>query len=253
MATASAEGAQAILFPELFLTGYLVDDRLGDLAEPTQGPSVTRLAEMSKTHQLLSVVGFPEVGRGVIYNSACVIERDGSILGVYRKTHLFGDEPEAFTSGDGFMSFDTSIGRIGILICYDIEFPESARSLALDGVGIVLTPTASMEPFEAEQDLYARVRARENGIFVAIANHVGHDRRYRYFGRSTAVDPRGKVLGRAGSSEELLVVDIHLPDVEAVRGKSPYLTRRQPSLYGLLGEAKSLGTGSHRSVDPHDY
>jgi predicted amidohydrolase len=178
MAEARAKGAGAIVFPELFLTGYQVWDRLGDLAETAAGPSISRLAQMANAYGLLSIVGFPELDNGLIYNSACVIESDGGLLGVYRKTHLFADEPVAFTPGDSFVTFDSSIGRIGILICYDIEFPECVRTLALAGAQLILVPTANMEPFTIDQDLYARARGRENGVFIAIVNAVGADERH---------------------------------------------------------------------------
>jgi predicted amidohydrolase len=235
MAEARAKGAGAIVFPELFLTGYQVWDRLGDLAETAAGPSISRLAQMANAYGLLSIVGFPELDNGLIYNSACVIESDGGLLGVYRKTHLFADEPVAFTPGDSFVTFDSSIGRIGILICYDIEFPECVRTLALAGAQLILVPTANMEPFTIDQDLYARARGRENGVFIAIVNAVGADERHCYFGRSTAAGPMGEVLCRAESAEQLLIVEIDPAAVQAAQQSSPYLRRRRPEIYGALG------------------
>jgi len=235
MAEARKQGANAIVFPELFLTGYMVWDRLGELAETAPGPLIGRLAQMAKAYGLLSIVGFPERGDGLIYNSACVIESDGALLGVYRKTHLFADEPAAFAPGSSLATFDSSIGRIGILICYDVEFPECARTLALGGAQLILVPTANMEPFAVDQDLYARTRARENGLFVAIVNAVGADERYRYFGRSTVTGPAGEVLGLAAAAEQLLVVDIDPAAVQASQQSSPYLSRRRPELYGTFG------------------
>jgi len=235
MAEARAQGAHAIVFPELFLTGYLVWDRLGELAEAAPGPLISRLAQMAKAYGLLSIVGFPERANGLIYNSACVIESDGRLLGVYRKTHLFADEPDVFARGSSFVTLDSSIGSIGILICYDIEFPECARTLALAGAQLILVPTANMEPFAVDQDLYARARARENGVFIAIVNTVGTDERYRYFGCSTVAGPGGEVLGRAAAAEQLLVVEIDPATAQASQRSSPYLSHRRPELYGALG------------------
>jgi 5-aminopentanamidase len=235
MRNASREGAAAILFPEMFLTGYLVWDRIAELAEPLEGPSISRLRELAAKFRILTICGFPETDvDGALYNSACVIERDGRLLGAYRKTHLFADEPRAISAGNQLPVFETVLGPTGILICYDVEFPEAARALSLGGAHVVLVPTANMEPYELSQDVYLRSRALENGIFVATTNTVGADEMYRYFGKSAVADPKGNVVARAGDDQEIVVADLDLSMSAEAQLGSPYLDRRRPSLYAAL-------------------
>lgn len=252
MGRAAERGAKAILFPEMFLTGYTVWERVAELAEPLDGPSIRRLAGLAGRFGMHVVCGFPEErpepGAGP-YNSACVIGADGSILGAYRKTHLFDREPRYFSPGEELLVFDTSVGPVGVAICYDLEFPEVARLLALRGARLILNPTANMDPYAEYQEVYLRARAMENGVYVATANTVGEDGTYRYFGESAAVDPRGRVLCRGGSGEELLLAEIDLGARPADENLE-YLGRRRPDLYGMLveeaGDEAVRGAGSPR-------
>lgn len=235
MRTAADQGAHAILFPEMFLTGYFVWDRVRELAEPLDGASIQRLRRLSAELHLLTVCGFPELGANdTVYNSACVIDRDGRLLGGYRKTHLFADEPEVFTAGERFEVFETGTAPIGLLICYDVEFPEPVRALALGGAQLVLVSTANMEPYQVSQEVYLRSRALENGIFVAAANTIGEDERYRYFGRSAVADPGGRIIAQAGEGEEIVIAGLDLAETTEAQRSSPYLDRRRPSLYATL-------------------
>lgn len=159
MRQAASAGAQAIVFPELFLTGNVLSDELKPLAEPLTGPNLQRLAGLARRHGLLTVCGWHEAaGTGLMYNSAAVIDRDGSLLGAYHKTHLLDRESDIFAAGDRLAVFDTSLGRIGVAICYDMEFPKTARVLALDGARIVVAPTASKDPYAVYQAVYTRAR-----------------------------------------------------------------------------------------------
>jgi predicted amidohydrolase len=235
MRAVADRGAHAILFPEMFLTGYFVWDRVKELAEPIDGPSIQRLRGLSADLHVLTVCGFPELGENdTVYNTACVIDRDGRLLGRYRKTHLFADEPEVFTAGERFEVFETATAPIAPLICYDVEFPEPVRALALAGARLVLVSTANMEPYQVSQEVYLRSRALENGIFVAVANTIGEDARHRYFGRSAVADPQGRIIAQAGGEEELLIADLDLSEATEVQRSSPYLDRRRPSLYATL-------------------
>lgn len=190
MSEASVRGAKAILFPEMFSTGYMVWDSVSDLSEPLDGPLVKSLAMLARKYRLVTICGFPERSTGTKpYNSACVIDFDGSVLGSYHKTNLFGNEPSVFTPGESTKVFETSLCRIGVMICYDSEFPEVARLLALDGAQSILAPTANMEPYSQYQSVFLRARAMENGVYVATTNTVGHDGTYYYVGQSAAVDP----------------------------------------------------------------
>lgn len=238
MRVAADGGADAILFPEMFLTGYLVWDRVSELAEPLGGVSVQRLQQLSAELHLVLVCGFPEMGPNrTVYNAACMIDRDGRLLGGYRKTHLFADEPGAFSAGERFEVFETAIAPIGLLICYDMEFPEPVRALALGGARVILVSTANMEPYQVSQEVYLRSRALENGIFVAVANTIGEDARYRYFGRSAVADPQGRIIAQAGAEEEIVMADLDLAEAEEAQRSSPYLNRRRPSLYAALANS----------------
>lgn len=235
MVDASARGAKAILFPEMFSTGYMTWDRVSDLAEPLNGPLVKRLALLARQYGLLTVCGFPEKNsKTKPYNSACVIDSDGSVLGSYHKTHLFSNEPDVFTPGEDIKAFNTSLGRIGVMICYDTEFPETARLLALDGVQLILAPTANMEPYSQFQSVFLRARAMENGICAATTNTIGYDGTYHYFGQSAAADPEGRLLCLGGSDEELLFAEINLTAIPPKDASLQYLNHRRPELYNKL-------------------
>ena len=140
MEEAHAKGASLILFPEMFLTGYMIRDKLAELAEALEdGPAVSALRAKARELTMGVVVGLPVLDQegGKPHNSVIFIDRDGTIAGAAHKTHMFGGEEKMFDPGNQIRAFDTSFGRVGILVCYDGEFPETARSLALDGAEIL--------------------------------------------------------------------------------------------------------------------
>ena len=148
METAAARGASLILFPEMFLTGYLIRDRLEELAEPLDGPTLRAIGEKAKALNMGVVLGTPlKNPGGKPYNAVVMIDRDGAIAGTQGKTHFFGGEEKMFDPGPTLRAFDTSFGRMGILVCYDGEFPETARTLALDGAKILCMCAANMTPY----------------------------------------------------------------------------------------------------------
>ncbi|WP_027364381.1 carbon-nitrogen hydrolase family protein [Desulfotruncus alcoholivorax] len=235
MSAAASGGARAIIFPEMYLTGYMVYDRLAELAEPLDGIYIGKLAALARRFNLVTVCGFPETNPGALpYNSACVIEADGTILGCYRKTHLFGEESKYYTPGREFYVFETSLGELGVMICFDSEFPEVSRILTLQGAKLIVSPTANMDPYSEYQSVYIRSRAMENGVFVAIANTVGADEKFSYFGQSSVADPVGRLLCTGGPGEELLLADIDLNLVRVRDEALNYRKHRRPQLYGLL-------------------
>jgi predicted amidohydrolase len=236
VAEAADRGARAIVFPEMFLTGYTVWDRVAELAEPLDGSSVRALAEVARRHGIVLACGFPEASPdgGPPLNSVCLIESDGTILGSYHKIHLFSEEPRAFNPGGDFPVFDTSLGRVGLLICYDVEFPEAPRLLTLRGAKLLLASSANMEPYAPYQSVFVRARAMENGVYVALANTVGDDGSYIYVGESIVADPEGQVLCHGGSKEEMLFAEINLDRVPPEDVNVHYLGRRRPEMYGEL-------------------
>lgn len=150
MEEASAHGASLLVLPEMFLTGYLIKDRLAELTEALpDGPSVTALREKAKALSLAVIAGMPvsNPDTGKPWNAIVMIDRDGSLVHMAPKTHMFGGEEKMFTRGDALRAFDTSFGRMGILVCYDGEFPETARTLALDGAKLLVMCAANMTPY----------------------------------------------------------------------------------------------------------
>ncbi len=184
IAKAAAEGAQITCLQEIFHGPYFCaeqDPRWYATAEPEDGPTVTRMRELARQHRMALVVPwFEEAQTGVYYNSAAVIERDGTLLGKYRKTHIpqVGPcffEKYYFKPGNlGYPVFDTSVGRVGLIICYDRHFPEVARQVGLKGAELVFNPSATVESlsrylWELEQPAHAVA----NGYWVAAINRVG--------------------------------------------------------------------------------
>lgn len=161
--------------------------------------SATMIGKAAADNRISVIYGFPEFNEsGKPYNSANLIGSDGCLIGTYRKTHLFGDEDKFFEAGTEYPVFDTPLGRIGIMICYDVEFPEPARYLAEGGADFLVAISANMEPYNTEHKLGIPARARENSIYIAYCNYTGRDRKYKYCGQSVIVDPSGdRISGQA--------------------------------------------------------
>jgi 5-aminopentanamidase len=236
MRRAADLNADAIVFPEMFLIGYTIGDRLTELAEETNGESNQKLASWAKENHLLTIFGFPERnGSALPYNSACIIESDGTILGSYRKTHLFGEEKKMFSPGNKINALKTSLGTVGIMICYDVEFPEVARLLAIGDAKLIFMIAANMYPYEADHIRYIPVRAMENSVFIAACNLVGDDGVYHYCGRSAVVNHRGDFLALGSADkDELLFAEIDFSQTNPEDSMLNYLSQRRPELYTSL-------------------
>ena len=234
MEDARAKGASLILFPEMYLTGYLIRYRLAELAEPLEGPSVAALRARATELGLAVVLGLPlaDPEGGKPANALLFIDRDGSVPGVARKTHMFGGEEKMFAPGGELRAFDTSLGRVGLMVCYDGEFPETARTLALDGAELLCMCAANMTPYEDYHPVYMRARAMENTVHTLYCNYVGDERRFHYCGQSCAYDPAGRILAESGTDEEtVLTVTVDPARREAVLRDLNYLACRRPELY----------------------
>ena len=238
-ADAAARGAGLLLAPEMFLTGYHIGpEAVRRLAEPADGPSATAAAEIARRHGLGLCYGYPEAGAdGRVYNAALLLDRQGRRLANHRKTHLYGEIDRcAFAAADGEAATVAVLEglKVGLLICYDVEFPENVRPLALAGCDLALVPTAQMEPYEFVARCMVPVRAYENQIFMAYANRCGAERELRYVGSSCVVGPDGADLARAGRGEELILADLDPDLLAASRRLNTYLADRRPELYGGL-------------------
>ncbi|MEV6396614.1 carbon-nitrogen hydrolase family protein [Streptomyces sp. NPDC051907] len=252
---AADAGAGLLVCPELFLTGYAVGDELPRLAEPADGPGARAVMETAERHGIAIMYGYPELdgqdGRGGeesgtesasadgparIFNSAQLIGRDGRSLANYRKTHLFGCfEQQWFTPGDQLVVQAELDGvRIGLMICYDVEFPENVRAHALAGTDLLLVPTAQMHPFQFVPEHVLPVRAFESQMYIAYVNRTGPEGEFEFVGLSCLASPDGMVRTRAGRGEELVFGEVDPVFLSASREGNPYLRDRRPELYAPL-------------------
>lgn len=229
---AAALGAELVLFPELGLTGYHLNAAQLVLAEAPTGPSLQRLGESCRRLGVACVVSYPERDGDRFYISASFIDRDGELAGHYRKTHIYPGEDILFSPGGSLRSFPTSFGRVGLLICYDLEFPEVARTLKLDGADLLLVSTANMSPFEQQQTFYMRARAAENDLPIAICNRVGDEGPTRFFGASAVAQASGAYAELPLAQACLRVLPMYLEPPNY-----GYLEHRRPSLYRDSGAA----------------
>lgn len=207
--TASSFGVDVAVFPELFMTGYNISDRIKDLAIHPDGDHVLHVCNIAKSSRVAIVTGLPEIRDGKIYNSAIAVNSDGVIVGHHDKVHLFGDkEREVYRPGSEFQTFEMAGRRCGIAICYDIEFPEVSRELKRQGADVIFVPTANMIPYFDVPITIARSRALENGIAVIYSNLSGHEGEQTYTGLSAIIGPDGKDIARAGSDAAILIADM---------------------------------------------
>lgn len=236
--SAAAGGAKILLCPECWLQGYNIPDRCAELAEQRNGPSATRIAGIARENDLAIVYGYAErdPASGAIHNSVQAIGPDGTSLANYRKTHLFSDfERGLYRPGDGFAApFDFLGWRIGLLICYDVEFPETVRSVALAGADLILIPTALTGDYPCVPDIVVPARAIENQVFVAYCNHAGVEGEMRFIGKSRLAGPTDPAIAAAGDGEALLIATIARETIAAAAPAFPYRTERRPSLYAGL-------------------
>ena len=245
---AKNKGAQVLLLPEVFHELFFITDlniKHMETSEPIPGPITQMMQSLAK--ELGVVICAPiyeRVGRSVYYNSAAMIDADGRLLGIYRKTHIplntIFYEKLYFKPGNlGYPAFQTQFGKIGIIICHDRHYPEGARCSALNGAEILLvpsaTPKASLSERVWEKELMGH--AIFNEFFVAGLNRTGVEGNYTYYGKSVIVDPVGDIMAQAGAQEEILVADCNLDQVTERRRAWQFYRDRRPDSYGLLTQA----------------
>jgi predicted amidohydrolase len=235
-AQAAAEAkADLVIFPEMFLTGYNIGDAVFSLAEPADGPSAAAVATIARDSGVSILYGYPERSGSRTYNSALLIHPVRGTIANYRKAHLYGkEEKRLFAPGDDLVMAEVDGLKVGILICYDIEFPEAVRSLALAGAELIAVPTALIQPFDIVSRTLIPARAFENQVYVAYAGMCGREGNLGYCGLSCIVGPDGKDLARAGSDPALLIADIDPSAITRGRKKNPYLSDRRAELSGRL-------------------
>ena len=235
---AAMAGAALLLCPECWLCGYRVGDAVTALAESPDGESAQRIAGLARQNHIAIAYGYAERDptSGHVYNAVQVLGRDGAVLSRYRKTHLFGaDERAAYRPGDRFEPpFDFGGFKVGLLICYDVEYPEAVRSLALMGAQLILVPTALTDEYAAVPDFIVPARSIENQVYLAYCNHAGVENGMRFLGGSCLTGMDGKALAAAGSGEALIIGEISKATQEAAAKTYSYRADRRPELYGRL-------------------
>lgn len=248
---AAAQGAALVVLPELAACGYLPGPDVLTAAEPGDGsgPVLAAWVRAAAACRIAVVGGFAERDGARVYNSAVVVDSGGRLVGRYRKLHLFGAEHGVFDPGDlGLPVFAIDGTAVGVLICYDLRFPEAARILALDGAQVVAVPTAWVGGFDRTGDgsrvgqvEAALVQANLNQVFLACADTVGSAGPHRFLGRSLVVDPYGEpVLGPLPPDEEMVrTAEVDLADVRRAQdrgaGISPRANRRTDVYGARLG------------------
>jgi N-carbamoylputrescine amidase len=254
----AAGGAQVVCLPELFRTPYFCqreDPALFDLAEPIPGPTSDALARIARELRVVIVASlFERRAAGVYHNTAVVLDADGAERGRYRKMHIPDDplyyEKFYFTPGDlGFAAFDTAVGKVGTLVCWDQWYPEAARLTALAGADVLFYPTAigwhpSEKAVHGEAQVTAwqvmqRAHAIANGVYVAAVNRVGHegpaDGGLEFWGASFVSDPFGVVLAEGSRTDEaVLVVECDRAHQEDIRRNWPFLRDRRIDAYAPI-------------------
>ena len=232
MAGASqAAGANMVVFPELFLPGYNQPELLVEMAQPSGGSWEARVSALAKKHACAITFGWAERDADNVYNTASVFGSDGQLLARHRKLQLFGEiERSIFEVGDEYTIFRFGDLSVAVLICYDIEFPHHVKTLADQGVDVIIVPTANPDDCPNVPKILVPARALENAIIIAYANYCGIEGDLTYSGNSIIAGPDGNLLAMAGGSETLLITD--LPQSKAP--KQPHLSTQKQDLRVIL-------------------
>jgi predicted amidohydrolase len=191
----AASDTRLILMPELAVTGFILGDGLRDVAQPVQGEHYRRMALVARKHRVHLVYGYVELGdNGNLYDSLILIDDKGEVRANYRKIHLTQLERGHFTPGTQIVHADTALGRIGLLICWDLAFPEMARQLARRGCNLLLASCAWEEPYDKALRRFATARALDNAAYLAVSNTNGACGDLTFFGQSSVYDPAGESI-----------------------------------------------------------
>lgn len=239
---ASQQKVDLIVFPELITSGNELGLRFTEIAQRVPGPTINLIAQRANEYGIYVAFGMVTKERveSVLYNSAILVGPDGDLIDVYNKIHLKGEERMAFREGFKLPIAETEVGNIGMMIGYDLAFPEVARSLALEGAE-VLVVLANWESSQIDEwKTYVRARAYENAVYVAAANRVGEDVTLSFGGESMVVGPRGQIYASLADEtdpdtgaplEGFTVARIDLDDVRKYREEFQFIQNRQPAVY----------------------
>lgn len=238
---AEKKGANLVIFPELSLTGYVVRDQIYELAETIPGSATRTIESLARKSDVHIIFGMPEIDektQATLHNAAVLVGSKG-LIGKYRKmylpTHSVFEEKRYFRPGYQTAVFDTEIGKIGLIICYDIFFPEVTRLTRLNGAQLIVCISASPAVRRTFFEILTLARAVENTAFLAYVNLVGIEDGLQFWGGSRLVGPNGKVLIQAKYDEEDFVMcDINYEDIKPVETFVPTLKDLRPELFDKL-------------------
>jgi predicted amidohydrolase len=223
-----AGSTDLVLTPELFLSGYNIGTALvRKRAEPADGPSSQAIAELARKYRTAIAYGYPQRDGDAFYNAVQCIGADGQRLANHRKLQLPSDyERASFARGNCLTPFNLNGWKASLLVCYDVEFPESVRGCALGGADLVIVPTALKDRWGFVAQKMVPTRAFENGVFLMYANYAGGEGDWTYLGESCVIGPDGSEVARAGSGEEMLRGTLDPALIAPARATLPYLRDR---------------------------
>jgi len=226
----AGQGAQLAVLPEMWSSGFAYRN-LNELALRTAG-IVEELLELSRELKLVVVGSMPEPHGEKVFNTVYVAD-NGTLAGVYRKLHLFSllGEDKAFDGGDSWLLADTSIGKVGVIICYDLRFPELSRRLALEGADVLCVPAQWPKPRQEHWRTLLRARAIENQLYVVACNACGPVGKLDFFGMSMIIDSKGEVLAETGEAEVEIIASLDMQMMADWRAQIPCFNDRRPELY----------------------
>jgi len=219
-----AGGTKLIVFPEATLSGFPTRENVADVAQSLDGPALTSVRDAARSAGVSVAVGVAEREGARFYNTTVLVDDKGEIALRYRKTHLWASDVGVFTPGDRFETCLWNGVTVGLLICYDIEFPETARAVAALDADLLIVTNGNMDPFGPVHRRAIAARAMENQMFALMVNRCGTgDDNLTFPGESALVDPFGEIVAAAGAQETLLGVDIDFKRLEASREHYRYL------------------------------
>ena len=242
---AAERGARVIATAQMFhLPWFACESRKEHFqrAESVDGPTVTALREEARIRGVVLIASVFEKDGDSYYNTAVVIEKDGSLIGRYRKVHLpqipLWEEKYYFETGNlGFPVFETSLAKVGVQICWDNFFPEGSRILALRGAQIIFAPTAAAFASQSRWEKVICANAITNNVFILRVNRTGKEERQNFYGKSFCVNPYGELIASpAGTRDAIVFADLDLKEVQETRGIWTFFRDRRPDQYRELSE-----------------
>lgn len=224
-----------LIFPELYLSGFPTQETIAVVARPLDSALVHTLIRACNERQLSIAIGFAEASEGQYFNTTALLTPDGVAM-TYRKTHLWASDSPTFTAGDRFLTCMWQGLRIGILICYDIEFPETAWTLASLDADVLLVTNGNMDPYGYVHRQAILARAMENQVFAVMVNRCGTGDGLTFAGGSCVVDPLGRMVVECGRQPQQIAVDLDISLLQTARRDYHYLAERRVAFQGTFHE-----------------